>query len=157
MHRATWLPLHGIRCRLCLPMDVGQCAMVGSSPRWEKSLTRCTLCGKWHSGTPHGRLVQCPQWCDVFLHKWAHTWGPWESYATAWMASATTEEMLHIAGLRIPETLVEAFFSWLGIKVSLPTSHFATEEHGVHAHRLGMPTRYCGGNLSSQQTYSKPL
>ena len=29
-------------------------------------MTECTLCGKWHSGTPHGMLVQCHQWRVVF-------------------------------------------------------------------------------------------
>ena len=48
------------------------------------------------------------QWRNVFLRKGARTWGSWESYATAWMAPATAEEMPHIAKLRIPETLVEA-------------------------------------------------
>ena len=81
----------------------------GCSPPWEKSLTKCTLCCKWHSRTPHGRLVQCQQWCGVFLRESAQTWGPWESYTAAWMASATAGEMLHIAKLRIPETLAEAF------------------------------------------------
>ena len=31
------------------------------------------------------------------------------SMGIAWMASMTSKEMLHIAKLRIPETLVEAF------------------------------------------------
>ena len=32
---------------------------LGCNPPWEKSLTKCMLCGKWHSSTPHGRLAQC--------------------------------------------------------------------------------------------------
>ena len=47
-------------------------------------------------------------WTPTFLVEWAKTSGPWVGMTKTWLATATPQELYHVAGFHIPEPLVAA-------------------------------------------------
>ena len=112
-HWVSWLPLRGLRRRVWRPWLWGQMQWTGCEGRFKRGKrTQCTVCREHHGLTLPERLIECGWWKGSFWQVWDDAWDQERDKAVQWRRTATREELLDCAMLRIPATLVSS----LGLK-----------------------------------------